>query len=96
MPEIIDLRTVDLEMNSPLWQVSELEGETVLQVTGNLATTDRIGTAAYLDEDHVGKVVLIGQVKHNYRMQADMIFLGHHHPGRVPGGSDSLYGPRIV
>ena len=79
MSKNINLSTVALETNSPLWHISELEGEPVLQVIGNTPTTHRTGTAAYLDEDHVGKVALIGEVKHNYRMQAEMRFLRHYH-----------------
>ncbi|MEE8413950.1 MAG: hypothetical protein V3R96_05305 [Dehalococcoidales bacterium] len=79
MSKTLDLNTVDLETSSPLWNISELEGEPVLQVTGNMATTDRIGTEAYLEEEHLGKVALIGGIKHNYKMQAEMRFLGHHH-----------------
>jgi len=85
MSKIIDLHTVALETNSPLWSISKLEEEQVLRVTGNLATTQQTGTAAYLDEDHVGKVALIGQGKRNYRMQAEMRFLGHHHPRASAG-----------
>ena len=85
MSKIIDLHTVDLETNSPLWQISDLENEPVLQVTGNMATTDQTGTAAYLVEEHLGKVALIGEVKHNYRMRSEMRFLGHHHPRASAG-----------
>jgi hypothetical protein len=74
------LRKAVLEKSSPLWSISEVEGEQVLQVTGNIATTYETGTAAYLVEDRLGKVALIGEAKHNYRMQAEMRFLGHHHP----------------
>jgi hypothetical protein len=75
MSKTIDLHTVALETNSPLWQISDLENEPVLQVVGNTPTTQKTGTAAYLDEDHIGKVALIGEVKHNYKMQAEMRFL---------------------
>ena len=85
MSKIIDLRTVTLETNSPLWQVKEFEKEPVLQVIGNAATTQRTGVAAYLNEDHIGKVALIGGVRQNYRMQAEMRFLGHHHPNPRAG-----------
>lgn len=78
MTEILDLRKVVLELNSPLWQISELEGEQVLQVTGNMSTTEKTGMAAYLDEDHVGRVALIGDIKGNYRMQAEMRFLRYY------------------
>ncbi|MCK4413031.1 MAG: hypothetical protein KAY32_05770 [Candidatus Eisenbacteria sp.] len=67
MNSTIDLSTVALETNSPLWQISEVGGEPVLQVIGNE------------DEDQIGgKVALIGEVKHNYRMQTEMFFAGHH------------------
>ena len=72
MSEIIDLHKLALETNSSLWQISDLENEPVLQVVGNTPTTQKTGTAAYLDEDHVGKVALIGEVRHDYKMQADM------------------------
>ena len=85
MSKIIDLHTIDLETNSPLWQIIDSENEPVLRVTGNMATTDRTGTEAYLVEDHHGKVALIGEVKHNYRMQVEMRFLGHHHPRTSAG-----------
>lgn len=80
MSDFIDLQTVFPDTNSPLWQVITSENETVLQVTDNLATTQKTGTAAYPDEEHQGKVALIGPAKHNYRMQAEMRFFGHHHP----------------
>jgi hypothetical protein len=74
MSNIIDLRTVALEMNSPLWQISEFEGEPVLQVIGNK------------EEDHIGgKVALIGEVKRNYIMQAEFRFMGHHLPQENAG-----------
>lgn len=85
MSKILDLHRVALETNSPLWSLSELEGEQVLQVIGNISTTNQTGTAAYLDEDHIGKVALIGEVKHNYSMQSEMRFLGHHHSQKRAG-----------
>lgn len=67
MGKIVNLHRVALEMNSSLWQISEFEGEPVLQVMGNK------------DEDYIGgKVALIGDVKRNYTMQAEMRFVGHH------------------
>ncbi len=69
MNEFLDLSSVDLETNSPLWQVAESEGELILQVVDNKL------------EDHIGgKVALLGDAKHNYTMQAEMRFLGHHLP----------------
>ena len=82
MSEFLDLRKVALETSSPLWQISEMEGEQVLQVTGHtMEPGQRSGAAAYLDEDHIGTpmVALIGEPKSNYRMQSEMRFLGHHH-----------------
>jgi hypothetical protein len=75
MSNYINLRKTMLETNSPLWQISEFEGEPVLQLTGNVPTTEMKGTAAYLDEDHIGKVALIGEIRRNYRMQAEMRFI---------------------
>ena len=67
MTRILDLHTIALEINSPLWHISEFESEQVLQVIGNK------------DIDHVGgKVALIGDVKRNYTMQAEMRFLRHY------------------
>lgn len=78
MGNFINLNSTALEMNSPLWQIGTLDDEPVLQVTNNLPKTEKSGTAAYLDEDHAGKVALIGEVRHNYRMQAEMRFLKYH------------------
>ncbi|OGO35566.1 MAG: hypothetical protein A2147_04605 [Chloroflexi bacterium RBG_16_57_8] len=83
MTEVIDLRKVSLETSSSLWQIIESEGEQVLQVTGHTMEPARqSGAAAYLDEDHTGTpvVALIDGARHNYGMQAEMRFLGHHHP----------------
>jgi len=67
MDKIIDLSKVALETNSPLWRVREVGEEPILQVIGNT------------EEDHIGgKVALIGKVRRNYTMQAEMRFLGHH------------------
>lgn len=67
MPDFIDFSEVPLENNSSLWQLMELEDEQVLQIVGNI------------DADHVsGKVALIGPIKRNYSMQAELRFLGHH------------------
>jgi hypothetical protein len=67
MNRSLDLHTVTLETNSPLWQISEFEGEPVLQVVDNKA------------EDHIGgKVALIGEARRDYAMQVEMCFMGHH------------------
>ena len=82
MSEFLDLRKVALETSSPLWHLTEVEGEQVLQVTGHTMEPGRqSGAPAYLDEDHIGTpmVALIGESRSNYRMQAEMRFLGHHH-----------------
>ncbi|MBI2850371.1 MAG: hypothetical protein HYX80_04940 [Chloroflexi bacterium] len=78
MGKILDPHNVALETVSPLWSVSEVDGEQVFQVTNNLATTDKTGTAAYLEEEHLSKIALIGGVRRNYRMQAEMRFLKSH------------------
>lgn len=75
MSTLIDLNNITLEMNSPLWEVSQMDGEPVIQLTNNVPTTVKIGTAAYYDEDHAGKVALIGESRRNYRMQTEMRFL---------------------
>lgn len=75
MGKYIDLSTVSLEINSPLWEVAQMDGETVLKLTNNVSTTSKIGTVAYYDEEHVGKVALIGEPIQNYRMQTEMRFL---------------------
>jgi len=78
MSKNIDPRIIALETNSPLWQISDIEDEPVLQVVGNTPTTQKTGTAAYLDKGHVGKVALIGEVRHNYKLQAEMRFLKYY------------------
>ncbi len=79
LKKALDLHKVSIQMNSSLWSLTDSDGEAVLQVTNNLSTTDRIGAEAYLTEEHLGKVALIGEPRYNYRMQAEMRFLGHHH-----------------
>ena len=67
MNGFVDLAKVALEINSSLWQISESEGEPVLQIVGNE------------QEDHIGgKVALIDDVRRNYTIRAEMRFLGHH------------------
>jgi len=78
--KILDLRKAVLDTSLPLWSINEIEGEQVLQITDNVATTYEAGSAAYLVEDRIGKVALIGEIRHNYRMKAEMRFLRHHHP----------------
>ena len=68
----IDLSTVVIETNSPLWQVIVSQDEHIIQVTGNT------------EEDHRGgKVALIGDTRKNYSMQVDLKFLGHYLPERA-------------
>ncbi len=59
-----------LETNSPLFQVQDLDGDEVLLLTDN----------PYVPEvdDISGKVALLGKVRRNYRITAEMKFLGHH------------------
>jgi len=72
--EFVDLSRVALETNSPLWQIGESEGEPILQIVGNK------------EADHIGgKVALVGDVRCNYTMQAEMRFLGHHLPQERAG-----------
>ncbi len=69
MANLINLAAANLETNSPLWHIAELEGELVLQVLNNR------------HEDHIGgRVALVGGPRHNYTMQAEMRFWRHHLP----------------
>ena len=55
MSEVLDLRKVTLETSSPLRNIIEQDREQVLQVTGHMMDQrQQSGTAAYLDEDHIG------------------------------------------
>jgi hypothetical protein len=64
---IVDLSRVSIQTNSELWEKFKDDGETILRVTLNK------------EIDHVGgKVALFNEVKRNYSMSAEMIFLGHH------------------
>jgi hypothetical protein len=67
MGKFLDLSKESIQTNSPLWQIGELEGEQVIQVTGN-AEADHVG----------GKVALIGHSRRDYSMRAELKFLGHH------------------
>ena len=67
MAEFIDLTQIELETNSPLWQIIRLDHELTIQITNN---TDE-------DELH-GKVALLPEIRRNYRMLAELKFLGHY------------------
>ena len=67
MAEFIDLTQTQLETNSPLWQVMNVDHELTIQITNN---TDK-------DELH-GKVALLPETKRNYRMWVELKFLGHY------------------
>ncbi|HKJ27138.1 MAG TPA: hypothetical protein VJ965_05845 [Anaerolineales bacterium] len=67
MAEFVDLAQINLETNSPLWQVVNLDHEMTIQITNNQ------------EEDHThGIVALLPELKRNYRMQIEMKFLGHY------------------
>jgi hypothetical protein len=59
-----------IETNSPLFRVSDLDGEETLLLTDN--------TYVPGVDDISGKVALIGEPRKDYRMKAEMKFLGHH------------------
>jgi len=59
-----------LETNSHLFQVLESEGDTSLVLRNNLYNPPQ--------DDRIGKVALLGKPLKNYRMSAEMKFLGHH------------------
>ncbi len=70
MLEIIDLKHADIEKNSDLFKIGELDGQTALYIKGN-EYKDKI-------DDVRGKVALIGKIRRNYSMSAELKFLGHH------------------
>ncbi len=66
-----------LEANSRLFQVRDHDGEQILQLTDNVYVPE--------SDDISGKVALIGGPRRNYRMRAEMKFLGHHLPWESAG-----------
>jgi hypothetical protein len=67
MSKFFNLSQESIQTNSSLWQTIELEGEQVVQVTGNV------------EADHVGgKVALLGHPRRDYSMRTELRFLGHH------------------
>jgi hypothetical protein len=74
MGKFLELSKESIQTNSPLWQIAELEGEQVIQVTGN-AEADHVG----------GKVALLGRSRRDYSMWAELKFLGHHLGDRKAG-----------
>lgn len=74
MGTFVDLSKVSWETNSDLWQVTEDEGGRVFQV-GDNSLVDHVG----------GKVLLFNKVLGNYRMRAELRFLGHNFEEGVGG-----------
>lgn len=67
MAEFVDLTQIQLETNSTLWQILQLDHELTIQITNNT------------DEDELrGKVALLPETKHNYRMWVELKLLGHY------------------
>jgi hypothetical protein len=59
-----------LETNSNLFEIIDFEGEATLVLRNNLYQPQQ--------DDRFGKVALLGRPLRNYRMSAQMKFLGHH------------------
>jgi hypothetical protein len=67
MAKYLELSKASLDANDDLWQIEEAEGETILRIVENMS------------QDYIhGKVALFRQRLKNYRMRAEMRFLGHH------------------
>ena len=72
--KFVNLAEIDIDTNSPLWQVTHLQYEDTIQITNNQ------------DDSHIhGKVALLPYPKRNYRMQVEMKFLGHYLPDENAG-----------
>ena len=67
-----------LETNSSLFHVRDRAGEEVLLLTGNTYDPEI--------DDVKGKVALVGEPRRNYRMKAELKFLGHHFTGMEDAG----------
>ncbi|MFC1534781.1 family 16 glycoside hydrolase [Thermodesulfobacteriota bacterium] len=58
---------IPIETNSDMWEINDEGNEPILQLINNKVI------------DHVGgKVTLFKELEHNYKMQVEMRFLGHH------------------
>jgi hypothetical protein len=67
MAEYLELSKETLDTNDDLWQIEEVEGEAILHIVKNMS------------QDYIhGKVALFRERLKNYRMRAEMRFLGHH------------------
>lgn len=78
MNQYINLKKIKIEKNSDLFKITTLNNEQVLILKNNLYN-QKIDTVSGKEIDNVyGKVILLGEVKKDYKMVVDMKFLGTH------------------
>ncbi len=78
MNQYIDLKKIKIEKNSDLFKITPLNNEQALILKNNLYN-QKIDTVSGKEIDSVyGKVILLGDVKKDYKMVVDMKFLGTH------------------
>lgn len=74
----LDLKQIEIETNSSLFKIKMQNNEQVLQVMNNVYNTEIDEKTGKPTDDVRGKVILLGPVRTDYSMEADMKFLGHH------------------
>jgi len=74
----LDLKQIEIETNSSLFKIKMQNNEQVLQVINNVYNTEIDEKTGKPTDDVRGKIILLGPVRTNYSMEADMKFLGHH------------------
>ncbi len=78
MNQYIDLKKIKIEKNSDLFKITSLNNEQALILKNNLYN-QKIDSLTGKEIDSVyGKVILLGEVKKDYKMVVDMKFLGTH------------------
>lgn len=78
MRRYIDLNEIKIEKNSNLFQVDTLDNEQILLLKNNMYNQEIDSFTGRVVDDVRGKVILLGEVKHDYMMTVDMKFLGTH------------------
>lgn len=74
----LDLKQTKIEANSPLFSIKMENNEQILQVINNVYNAEIDEKTGKPIDDIKGKIILLGPVCHDYSMEADMKFLGHH------------------
>ena len=74
----LDLKQIEIETNSSLFKIKMQNNEQVLQVINNVYNTEIDEKTGKPTDDVRGKIILLGPVRTDYSMEADMKFLGHH------------------